>query len=398
MKLLIDRVYRAMWCTLALCIRHFIKTKNNKVICWSFLFEQYGCNPKYISEYILKYCEESFDIVWVIKKNVETNSIPSKIRIVRPNTFKYLQELYSAKFVISNIRNMRSANYFFKKANQIYIMTWHGPFALKKIEFDAIDSLGSSYIRQMKDDNRICDLMLSSCTFFTSLIRNAFMYKGEILEKGAPRNDLFFDIGKKDQIREKIFNDYNIPNNTKIVTYAPTFRNDKEASHYKLNWRNIIPAFEEMLGAPVIVFLRLHPVSIGIIDIDSLIQDDKIRNMTSYNDMQELILISEVLITDYSSTMFEMGILNKICILYADDVDSYERGFYFDVKNLPFRFAENECQLTEIVRNFDFETYFAELKEFNNNKLNIFDNGQASASVVKWMLDKCSANKHREYA
>lgn len=383
-----SRLIRLLWCAFAYFVRYFIPIKKGKVICWAYNFTQYGCQPKYITESILQYYSDDFEIVWAFHEYVNVSDLPKEIIIVKAHTFRYLIELYSSEFIIANNRIYKFRDFFFKKKGQKYIMTWHGPVSLKKIEFDAVDSLGSVYARRMKDDNKVCDLMLSNCRFFTNLIRNSFLYSGEILEKGAPRNDLFFDEKKKKEIFDRVSRDYSIPHNSMIVMYAPTFRTDCSIKHYQLDWSKIIDVFEKKYNKNVVFFVRLHPNAVSSIDINDLIHDKRLRNMCLYHDMQELLCISNVLITDYSSTMFDIGLLNKICILYADDVENYDRGFYFDIRKLPFPLSQTEDELIANILSFDMELYYKALDEFNNKTIKIYDKGDASLAVVEWMLSK----------
>ena len=385
---LIDRSVRAFWCVVALIIRYLIPIQRNRVICWAYGFQQYGCNPKYISEYILDREPAEFEIIWAFKKGADVKDVPKGIKIVYYNTFSFIWKLYSAKFVITNKRIERYLDYFFKKDSQIYIMTWHGTTPLKRIENDAVIELGHKYHIRAKYDSKICDLMLSNSSFFTKLIRNSFLYKGEILESGIPRNDLFFDQTRIELIRKKVFREYNVNENQKVVMYAPTFRNDNNFRHFVLNWKQIIPEIKKMMNSDVVLFIRLHPNSIEDFDVNAILEDDCMRNLCYYNDMQELLCVTDILITDYSSTMFEMAMLKKICILYADDLSTYDRKYYFNFKELPFPLAENEQQLIQIIKEFSVEEYLKKIKLFYNQVLKVHESGIASKSVVKWMIDK----------
>lgn len=384
--IILDRLVRACWCFFAYTIRYFIRVRKDRVIFWAYGFKQYSCHPKYISDFIIANCPDEFDVVWVLNKDVNTSNIPKDVRVVYPHTLKYLCELYSSRFVITNSRNYMYENFFFKKKDQIYIMTWHGSIGLKKIEYDA--KLGKAYERRMKNDNKICDLMLSNCDFFTGLIRNSFRYKGEILEKGVPRNDLFFNEKEIKAIKKRIWNDYNIPENNRIVMYAPTFRANGSADHYRLNWERLIPELEKKFDSKISVFIRLHPNSIKLISVKELINDARIIDMCLYHDMQELLCVTDVLITDYSSSMCDIGLLKKICFLYADDVSLYERGFYFDIRKMPFALAESEDELIDNIRKFDLKVYNKNLNDFYSNNINSYDDGHASEAVVEWMLSK----------
>ncbi len=384
----VDRVKRFLWLLLAYCIRYCIPIKTSRVICWSFSYKQYGCSPRYITEYALSNHPEDFEFFWVLQEGVDDSRIDKRIKIIRPNTFKYLIVLYSSKFIISNERNDNRRNYLIKKKGQKYIMTWHGPFALKKIEKDAETVLHPSYLRRAKYDSRMCDLMLSNSSFCTDLINRAFWYNGEILEQGIPRNDIFFGKERCDLARKGVAQWAKIDHIAEktIVMYAPTFRDQMNVDQFCLNWTPLLDTLEHKYRKPVLLFLRMHPNVAHSINIDQLLSDNRIINMGVYPDMQELLCVSDVLITDYSSTMFDFALMNKVCYLYAPDVNQYNRGFYFDIRELPFSLAESEDELLSHINHFDETVYQKKIQTFKNEKLGIHESGHASKAVVEWML------------
>ena len=229
--------------------------------------------------------------------------------------------------------------------------------------------------------------IISNSKFYTDIIRSAFYYTGEILEKGIPRNDIYFDKNKYVQVKKRIMNEMAISPDSYIVLYAPTFRNDGLSSHFKINWAPILSSINQRTGRPAVVFLRLHPNSLGIVNLEELVSN-KVYNLCFYPDMQELLLISDLLITDYSSTMFEMGLQKKPCILYTPDLLSYDRDFYFDIKSLPYPLSETEKELEENIVSFDNESYLKQLEEFNNKHLKNYDFGEACKAFYEWMSNK----------
>ena len=199
-------------------------------------------------------------------------------------------------------------------------MLWHGGVALKRIEADVKDQLSFSYVQKAKLDSKNCDLMISGSRIQTELIKRAYWYNGEILEKGTPRNDIFFRTTLHQQIRERIFDLYNIPKSNKIVLYAPTFRRGHSTEAYQINWDRVIPYLRNFFnGHEITLLIRLHPNLINKANTLPYINNTSIIDTTKYHDMQELLCISDMLITDYSSSMFDYTILRRPCLLYATD-------------------------------------------------------------------------------
>ena len=141
---------------------------------------------------------------------------------------------------------------------------------------------------------------------------------------------------------------------------------------------------KEIIGDDVVVLLRLHPNMLRV-DTSVLLNHPSVLDATRYHDMQELLLVSDLLITDYSSTMFDMSMIDKPCILYATDIEEYDRGYYFDFEDLPFPLAKDIDELTQILQSFDLEKYRSQVREFLDNTIGMFEDGNASKRIVEWM-------------
>ena len=370
---------------LSAIIRSYTKVERGRVVCWAYNYKQYGCNPRYLTEYLLENYPD-MEIVWVFRKGIDTSSIDKRIKCVRFRTWEYLKMVNSAEFLITNSRTDPWHIYWHKQPEQKYLMLWHGGAALKKVERDAEDKLGYSYWRKAKRDSEVCDLMISGCRANTDLIKRSFWYSGEVLEAGIPRNDIFFNKELHQQIREQLNHDYKIPADNRIVMYAPTFRRSGSIEPYRINWQEVIPHLREKFdGANITVLLRLHPNLIGKVDTSSLQNSPEVIDMTRYHDMQELLCISDMLITDYSSSMFDYAMLHRPCLLYATDVKEYDRGYYYDFNQLPFPLAENGAELVKLIKVFNFDSYNRELDNFLNNSLGMVERGVAAKELAEWM-------------
>jgi CDP-glycerol glycerophosphotransferase len=375
---------------LSLFIRWIYPVKKGTVMCWAYNFKQYGCNPRYLTEYMLENADHNFDLYWVVRKNVNTEGIDKRIKIVKFRSLEYFRLVNTAEFLITNARIEPYRIYWHKRKEQKYLMLWHGGVALKRIEKDAEANLSFTYLQRAKHDSKVCNLMISGCNFQTKLLKEKFWYSGEILEKGIPRNDIFFKTELHEEMKKRIISNFNIPEDNVIVLYAPTFRRNKKIDPYKINWNNVIPALQEKFGNKgVTVLLRLHPNLIGSADVTPLLNNPAVIDATLYHDMQELLCISDMLITDYSSSMFDFSMQMKPCLLYATDVAQYDRGYYFDFRELPYPLATDESELIDNIKNFDKEKYNADLKQFFDVTVGLFEDGNASKSLTDWM------QKHR---
>lgn len=356
--------------------------EKNKVLMWADGFKHYGCNPKYIALYLLEHYPKEFDIVWVFESNVAIpKDLPKQIKVIKYFSIEYLREISTAKFIICNAR-MNNFYYFKKRPEQVYIQTWHSSIRLKKIEGDAIEGLGENYVRIAQEDSRKIDLLISGCDFSTNTFQRAFWYDGEILKSGTPRCDIL--INNSQEIRKKVFNYYNIPNKKKLVLYAPTFRKNKKADVYGMDFTKLAKCMDGFEKQEWVFGCRLHP------NIIEDFEDENCISMSKYSDMQELIVAADILITDYSSCMFDMMLANKRCALYTPDLEEYlerERGLYFDIQKLPFPIAEDMESLCDEILNFNMEEYQKALQQFKN-KIGSYEKGTAAKQVADYMLKK----------
>ena len=242
MKNLIAKI-KALRMKVAIWLCRHSRLHQNKVIFWSDDLKNYGCNPKYLTEYLAKQTEKKLDLVWVFNESAKTPiRLPDGVRTVRYFSLKYLYELHTAKFIVCNAR-MSPALYFHKRRGQVYIQTWHSSMRLKMIEGDA--NLPESYVEIAKADSANIDLLISGSAYSTQIFRRAFWYDGRILESGTPRCDILLcpDAERQERTREAL----GIPKNVKTILYAPTFRKGYAKNDLGLDYEALRNAAAERL-------------------------------------------------------------------------------------------------------------------------------------------------------
>ena len=346
-----------------------------KIIFLNFWGRGYGDNPKYIAEEII-HQGLPYDMVWLVYDM--SCEMPSEIRKVKYCSFKSRIELATARVIISNVKGGLS---FRKRQKQYYIQTWHGGFGVKPIEKEMESSLSEQYVRSSKYDSSITDLILSGSEFQTKVIKDAFWYDGEIFKKGVPRNDVLFNVTeeKVHQLKQK----YGISGAEKIVLYAPTFRDDNSFEAYHLDARMLLETLEERTPYHWKVIIRLHPLAASYRDIFHY--DDHVIDGSDFPDSQELLVMSDMLITDFSSMMMDFAIMNKPVLLFITDLEQYIRScrnvrpiFY----ELPFTLAHSNEELRQIVLNHEEQAYKNRLTKFMDEYFQSYDDGHASQHVV----------------
>lgn len=363
----------------------FTHVHKGRVVCWAYNFQQYSCNPRYLTEYLLEN-NHNYEIYWVVRRGIDASQLPKEIKVVRFRTWEYLKLMATAEFLITNARTDPHRIYWHKRREQKYFMLWHAGVALKQIEKDAADKLSFSYIQRAKADSKVCDLMISGCRMQTVLQKEKFWYDGEILERGIPRNDIFFQKQKHDSLRKHIAAIYNIPQSHRLVLYAPTFRIDHSTEPYNIPWDKVIPSLSKLFGGEnVSVLVRMHPNLIGRVDTSHLVAYENVADATRYHDMQELLCAADMLITDYSSSMFDFAMQQRPCILYATDAEQYDRGFYFNLRELPFPLTTSADELIETLDKFSDQEYKIRLNDFFTTKVGLCEDGHAAQALAEWM-------------
>lgn len=345
---------------------------SNKILFENFYGKGYGGNPKYIAEQFLKY-KDKFDLVWAIEKGKQY-IIPKGIRIVYIESEEYFYELATAKVWIDNVRKKP---YVRKRKDQIYVQLWHGNLPLKRIEFDTMKSLNHEYKKSATNDSKMIDVFVSGNSWISQHLHSTFHYYGDVLEVGCVGNDKFFE--DEGVIREKVFKFLGImEKDTKIILYAPTFRKEFSSKYYEIDGESIVTILEERYKKKFIFLKRLHPNVRNLVGCQKNIYD-----VTQYDDIQELMKVADILITDYSSLMFDFAFMKKPVILYQPDYEIYLKDRQLNFYKLPFPCAKKLSEIMEIIKVYDLNKDDI-VKNFMKN-IEWFDNGNASQQVYEWI-------------
>lgn len=358
--LLRDCYYRILIVIVDLLFKDF---DDKAIVCMSMYNNCYGGNPKAFSDYLLYRYDGKYKIFWVFSHGVDFE-VDSRIKKIKAFSFLYFKIMKRCKFIISDYRLSRYSLPF-KTSKQVYVQTWHGT-ALKRIEKDVEHTLSSSYIKEAKWDSENIDVFLAGSSFMKEVYEKSFWYNGEIHLLGTPRCDCFF---KNDATRiQKIKQKLNIEAHKKIVMFAPTFRKGMEANLKvcNINVNKILELLTTKFGGEWVMVTRFHPVMVFHSSFKKLIPSSKnIIDATLYPDMQDLLQISDCLITDYSSSFFDYSLTLKPCFLYGIDWQTYNRGFLFDLDKLPYAFARTEDEFYTNIASYNVEQSIKRILDFN---------------------------------
>lgn len=374
-------------------ICRFLPINKKKIVVASFLGNGYSDNPKYIIDELLK-LNEKYKIIWLVKGDVEASSLPDKVVACKIFSCKSIYHLSTASVWIDNARKGR----VFKKKKQLYMQTWHGCGVIKKVEKDVEEHLTTQYIKNAIRDAKITDIMISDCDFTSERYREAYWFRGRILQSGFPRDDIFY--GHDQSYKQNVYSTIKIPVNKKIVLYVPTFRNVNSIETYRLDILAVLKACSDRFGGDFVLIIRLHP-NIKDEPIQQMIDSETVFDGTNYPDIQELLAASEIVISDYSSALIDFGFTLKPSFRFALDVEEYskDRNFYFDFDSYPFPLAQSNAELIRLILSFNQNQYENDIKEFFK-KIGITYNYNSSkdcALVIKEFI-ACGCNKKYFYS
>lgn len=364
----------------------FIPINNKKIVFCSNYGRGVCCNPKYILKEILA---QNLDLELVYlcdKKYVDNLDEYKNIKFVNyDNTFQKIKELASAKIWIDSSQKINDFKLgLIKKQGQIYINCWHGSFGIKKYGYDIKnEKTNKYYFHFFKKDVKNIDFMISNCVWEEEKYRSALGFRGEILKLGHARDDVFYK--NQNEIKEKVFSCFDIAHDTKIALFAPTFRDDFSLECYRLDYEKIKKALVEKFGGKWLIVSKFH--NMNILKNNKNLDDFKSEyDATFYQDTHELLTVSDILISDYSSCLFDFALQNKPCFIYAKDYEnySYKRGLYYALEDTPFLIAKNEEELIKNILNFDENSYILRLKDFLKEK-NILNDGLACKRIVEFI-------------
>lgn len=356
--------------------------ENNKIIFRTFN-GGYNCNPKYIAEEIIKQ-NLPYKLVWVVNKNILNfiDDFPrNKIKLVMSGTSEEAKETATAKILIDNERRTSYIQRgMFKKEEQIYIQTFHGSLGIKKTGIDRND-VSKSALRLCKIDSEQIDYLVSNSTYTTNFFKSMFWNYGTVIECGHPRNDIFFK--NNNEIRKKVYKYFNLHENKKILMYAPTLREDRDFNCYSLDLEKTLKAVTSKFGGDWVVITRLHPLLINRRD-DFIPAGSNIIDGTQYSDMQELLASVDLLITDYSSSIYDYVLSYKPGFIFATDIKKYDndRGLYYPLTSTPFPVATNNEEMVKNIQNFNYDKYKSDVTEFLKGK-GVVESGKASEKIVE---------------
>ena len=360
-----------------------------------FMGRQYACNPKAIYEYIISDSRfDDYTLVWAFRDVDKGNSIPQlqRAKIVKMKSSEYYETCAKAAYIVTN---SNLDNRIIKKPGQVFLQTWHGtPLKKLRCDIEAESGNANNSLKEIKYRNDVdvvrYDYFISPSKFCTEKFTSAFNLKelGKeeiIIETGYPRNDIL--INYKPELIDEIKAKYGIREGKKVLLYAPTFRDNKhDGTGYVYDTHIDFDRLQNELGDEYVILFRAHYFVANQFDFGKY--EGFVYDMSQLDDIAELYLIADVLVTDYSSVFFDYANLGKPVIFYMYDLEEYAneiRGFYFDIDILPGAIVKDEDHLIEELLKVGSWKKDEKYDRFNK-KFNYLDDGEASRRVSEYLI------------
>ena len=362
--------YSAFW-----LIRWGLPLKKEKYFFMSMGGNSYGDSVKNLSDFI----------IWAFS-SYYYDKVDCDCHKVKLYSFEYYYHIITSKYISTNFSCKKMM--LIKRRHQVKLQTWHGT-ALKRIGDDAKISDHSKLALLFRPDTlgteaKRTDIFISGSSFMTEVYHRALKYPHKIYETGMPRNDIFFH--NRPEITKKIRDYYGIDENKRIILYAPTFRPDRKFTYYDVDLNAIKTFFQNKTGKEFVIYVRLHSGLLTKSKELSRFFSKGIVNATLYPDIQELLYGADVLVTDYSSSMFDFMYTYRPVIMYVPDKKLYNRGFYFDLEELPFIKVNHNGELSAKLASFNEVEYKNSINKFLKY-IGSVDNGNATEKVYSLLLN-----------
>lgn len=364
----------------------------------------FGCNPKYIVQELHKE-NDMIEIVWLV--NDLNKNFPDYIKVKKNTLWNRAYYLSTSKVWIDNYRKPLGTK---KRKGQYYINTWHGCVGFKPIGLWRGEKFSRIAYLVSKNDSDMIDRLIVSNDWSAEVFVRGMVYDGKILKLGQAREDVMsYD---RTAVRVSVREKYNLPADSRIVLYAPTYRESGMKTNRQVYSEQtsidislLKKSLHDKFGGEWYVLEKLHPQ----LAATQKVSDPSVIDVSKEDDTNWLIAASDAVVTDYSSVGFEAGAYGIPVFLYMDDIEEYmgDRGGLcfeihddgtitnnkqmapdFDVE-VPFAVIRNNEEMAEKIALFDIDSYLEKTEKMTEH-LGWVKDGKASNRVSNLINKKIS--------
>ncbi|MFR1707984.1 MAG: CDP-glycerol glycerophosphotransferase family protein [Clostridium sp.] len=367
----VQLIYKKVMSVIFRFIGLFVRT-DDKLILFSGHGRKYNDSPRSIYEYMISRDEyKDFKYVWALEEPDKVE-IPKGIKI-KADTMKYFITALKSKYWITCVNIERGLH--FKKKNTIFLNTWHGtPLKL----------IGNAVSGRKDFDFSNTDIFCYAGEYERKIYKRDFnVLEENLLLSGLPRNDELYHVSNDKIKRYKEL--LNIPENKKVILYAPTWRDSTDNGRsYSIKPPIDMHYWQNELQNEYVLLLRTHSYTNNLLGIGF---NEFVRDFSAYPEINHLLIIADILISDYSATIFDYSILERPIICFGYDYDEYtaDRGFYINLeRELPGGVIKSQKTVVEKIKNFDYQHECQKTSKFKNRYLEA--GGNATEMCVEKLI------------
>ncbi len=360
---------------------YITRPRNEKSVYFASFRGQYSDNPRAISE-MLHQIAPDVKIVWMVKPQFK-QYVPDYVTTVPPTPRMALKAQARASVWVLNYTYRKQLGVY-KGQGNYYIQTWHGDRGLKTIGYLTDHSKEKDYNGYDMSD---CDLFVAASDYGVRKARKGLLYEGEVIVEGMPRNDKLVNMNNYQDEAAEVRKCLGIGDNVKILLYAPTFRDEQRSQQCAINIAASIEHLEAK-GEKWICLVRSHSLSKGILTSNSQLSPLFFQDVTSYPDMADLLLIADLLITDYSSCAGDFLLTGKPVILAHFDRSNYEaqgRPLWVNPDEAGYLVAKNQDELNQLLSHlysYDHQAIAERINRFYGTR----ETGRSSEAVARRII------------
>ena len=352
-----------------------------KAVFMSFQGRSYNDNPRFISERLHERCPEA-KIIWLMKEASLPHAreiAPDYVKLLHCVSPEAYHELATARIWVDNFTKSNLLRH--RKGKQFYIQTWHGDRPVKKICYDEPMWAKGPYRIEERADR-----VLTGSKFGEKLYRTAFRYHGEYIAEGAPRNDMLVrcDPDEVNRMRQKL----GIPEGVKLLLYAPTYRENTAVvpKRAQMDLMRTLDCLERKTGDRWLCLFRAHYKSQGI-DLEAV--KDRLVDVSQYDEMADLLLAADMVLTDYSTAATDFILSNRPALFFVADWEEYisTREVYYDVHDAPFMLAETQDELEALIEGLTEEKILQNCQDIRDY-FGIYETGRATDAVCDYIIER----------
>lgn len=354
----------------------WIPIKNNRIMFYANNRKGYVCNPAALIETLRLQRPDKYELIWVTRFP-ETCEKRDGITVVRQRSLAYFKLFLRTKFFITNDMVDEA---LVKKNGQIFLTTWHGGGAYKKVGITTLKE-DAGFAKNFSKWYGRLDYFVSSCKACTDLYASAFGLDRQIfIETGTPRNDIFFH--QHPEITKRVRDFYQLEPNTRILLFAPSFQmSAPEKERYDIEiLADIAGKLQDSTGESWVILYRCHYFR----ENDVISSTNLVKNGNAYYEIQDLLYASDILVTDFSSCIWDFALTGRPIVVLEQRLKEYEkqdRGFFVPYEEWPYIKCQSLSELPAIIQQYgnqDFSMDYA--KHFG--EMGSFEQGNACQNII----------------